>query len=76
MPNLKAIVALGLVSHRNVVSALGGRPSQFRFGHGASHAFGGVRLFDSYHCSRYNMNTGRLTEPMFRSVFDAVIAAI
>ena len=75
MPNLRAIVALGLVSHRNVVSALGQRPSQFRFAHGAVHdGLGAFRLYDSYHCSRYNMNTGRLTEAMFRSVFDTVMA--
>ncbi len=74
--NLKAIVCLGKVSHDNVVSALGWRRAATVFGHGAEHPGDGpngpVRLFDSYHCSRYNTNTGRLTEAMFEDVFAAV----
>ena len=51
------------------------RKSQYKFAHGASHDIGGgLTLFDSYHCSRYNTNTGRLTEAMFHDVFDLVAA--
>lgn len=73
MTNLRAIVALGTVSHASTLTALGRRPAHFAFGHGARHEVGnGVVLFDSYHCSRYNTNTGRLTTPMFQAVFSAV----
>lgn len=73
MPNLRAVVALGQVSHASVVSAFGGVPSRVRFAHGALHTLtNGVALFDSYHCSRYNTNTGRLTTAMFHDVFRAV----
>ncbi len=73
MPNLKAIVALGTVSHASTLTALGKRPAHFAFGHGARHDVKpGVTLFDSYHCSRYNTNTGRLTTEMFHAVFAAV----
>lgn len=75
MPNLRAVVALGLVSHASVIATFGGVPSRVKFGHGASHEVRpGVRLFDSYHCSRYNTNTGRLTTEMFHDVFRAVRA--
>jgi uracil-DNA glycosylase family 4 len=69
MPELRAIVALGRIAHDTAVVALGARRSAVPFGHGASHAVGKVQLFDSYHCSRYNTNTGVLTTEMFRSVF-------
>lgn len=73
MANLRAIVALGTVSHASTVAALGRRPAHFAFGHGARHDVKpGVTLFDSYHCSRYNTNTGRLTTAMFQTVFAAV----
>lgn len=73
MPNLSAIVALGAIAHASVVSALGGKPSRAPFSHGARHGLTpGVTLFDSYHCSRYNTNTGRLTPAMFEAVFAAV----
>jgi uracil-DNA glycosylase family 4 len=74
MPVLRAIVALGRIAHDSVVTALGDRPSRRAFGHGAQHAIGPVTLYDSYHCSRYNTNTGRLTPDMFRAVFAAVRA--
>ena len=68
-----AVVALGRIAHDAVSIALGLRRSALRFAHGASHALpGDLTLFDSYHCSRYNTNTGRLTAAMFREVFDAV----
>lgn len=77
MPNLRAVVALGTVSHASTVTAFGLRPAHHAFGHGARHAIrAGVTLFDSYHCSRYNTNTGRLTTQMFQSVFAAVRAHI
>jgi uracil-DNA glycosylase family 4 len=69
MANLSAIVALGRVAHDSVVVALGGRPKAVPFGHGACHPLGAVTLFSSYHCSRYNTNTGVLTEEMFQAVF-------
>ena len=77
MSNLRAVVALGTVSHASTVTAFGRRPAHFAFAHGAMHEVKpGVTLFDSYHCSRYNTNTGRLTTEMFQSVFAAVRAHI
>ncbi|MBY0269583.1 MAG: uracil-DNA glycosylase [Burkholderiales bacterium] len=65
-----AILALGTVAHQAVLQALGHRIADYPFAHGAWHALGGrTRLFDSYHCSRYNTNTRRLTPEMFRGVF-------
>lgn len=73
MPNLRVILALGGVAHANVLTTLGERKKDFPFGHGNSHALtSGRRLIDSYHCSRYNTNTGRLTPDMFRDVFTAI----
>jgi uracil-DNA glycosylase len=83
MPDLHAIVALGRVAHESIVRAFGLRPAVFPFTHGAEHVLHsgkalGIRahfdaraitLFDSYHCSRYNTNTGVLTPDMFRAVF-------
>ena len=69
MTNLSAIVALGRIAHDSTVVALGERPKAVPFSHGASHALGAVTLFSSYHCSRYNTNTGVLTPEMFRAVF-------
>ncbi len=73
MPNLAAVLALGAVAHGSVLGALGCRKSLYPFGHGALHELpGGLLLADSYHCSRYNTNTGRLTEAMFVAVFTAL----
>jgi uracil-DNA glycosylase family 4 len=74
LENLRAIVALGRVAHDSVLRALGRRLAQFPFSHGAIHHWpgDGPSLFDSYHCSRYNTNTGVLTPPMFRAVFASV----
>ena len=73
MPRLSVIVALGRISHESVVRTLGGRLSAHPFKHGARHTMRWddreVVLFDSYHCSRYNTNTGVLTADMFRAVF-------
>jgi uracil-DNA glycosylase len=74
MPRLRAIVALGRVAHESTVKALGLRSSAASFAHGAIHSAGAVSLYDSYHCSRYNTNTGVLTPEMFRSVFARVRA--
>jgi uracil-DNA glycosylase len=68
-------VALGKIAHDSVVVALGSRMSRHKFGHGMIHDFERVRLFDSYHCSRYNTNTGVLTPDMFRDVFSNVRAS-
>jgi uracil-DNA glycosylase family 4 len=72
MKDLRAIVALGRIAHDATVTALGARKSAVKFGHGISKQIGRVVLFDSYHCSRYNTNTGVLTPEMFRAVFSAV----
>ena len=72
MPNLAAIVLLGRVAHDSTVAALGRPLAALPFGHGAQHGVGQLTLFDSYHCSRYNTNTGVLTPDMFREVFAAV----
>jgi uracil-DNA glycosylase len=68
-PAIRAIVALGRIAHESTLRALGEKPSRFRFAHGAAHEVGEIRLYDSYHCSRYNTNTGRLTQDMFEAVF-------
>jgi uracil-DNA glycosylase len=72
MPNLRAIVALGRIAHDTVLKPLNLKGSQAPFGHGAVHQAGAFRLYDSYHCSRYNTNTRVLTPDMFRSVFAKV----
>ncbi|MGY8660965.1 uracil-DNA glycosylase [Bradyrhizobium sp. UFLA05-109] len=74
MPNLRAIVALGRIAHDTVLKPLGLKGAQAPFGHGAVHQAGAFRLYDSYHCSRYNTNTGVLTPDMFRKVFAKVKA--
>lgn len=73
MTNLKTIVSLGLVAHNAVLRTLGLTQSAFKFSHGAQHDLGReFILADSYHCSRYNTNTGRLSETMFHDVFCAL----
>ncbi|WP_426418567.1 uracil-DNA glycosylase [Bradyrhizobium genosp. A] len=74
MPQLRAIVALGRIAHDTVLKPLNLKASQAPFGHGAVHQAGAFKLYDSYHCSRYNTNTGVLTTDMFRSVFARVKA--
>jgi uracil-DNA glycosylase len=69
LPQGAAILALGTIAHQAVLMALRLRKSEFSFGHGARHALPGeLTLFDSYHCSRYNTQTKRLTEAMFEAV--------
>ena len=74
MPRLRAVVALGRVAHESTVKALGLRAAAAPFAHGAVHEAGRLKLYDSYHCSRYNTNTGVLTAAMFESVFARVRA--
>ncbi|MEP3049484.1 MAG: uracil-DNA glycosylase [Roseibium sp.] len=73
-PSISAVLALGRIAHETFLTALDMKRAQFPFAHGAQHELPGTELtlFDSYHCSRYNTNTRRLTEDMFRSVFDSV----
>jgi uracil-DNA glycosylase family 4 len=73
MEGLTAILALGRIAHDSTLAALGARRAAFPFAHGAAHAVRpGLTVYDSYHCSRYNTNTRRLTEAMFHDVFAAV----
>jgi uracil-DNA glycosylase len=79
--NLEAIIALGRIAHDSVARALGRKLAEMPFAHGREHFlpdFGrkGLALFDSYHCSRYNTNTGVLTEAMFREVFQRACSHI
>ena len=69
LPGLKTILALGLVAHNQVLKGLGLKRSAYPFKHGALHPLpNGLTLADSYHCSRYNTNTGVLTTAMFEEV--------
>jgi uracil-DNA glycosylase len=73
LPKLKIILALGRIAHEQTLATLAKRKALFPFAHGARHELAdGLALYDSFHCSRYNTNTGRLTTEMFRSVFDAI----
>ena len=74
MANLRAIVTLGRISHDSTTAALNHRRAAAPFGHGAVHDIGKLRIFASYHCSRYNTNTGVLTPKMFQDVFAAARA--
>ena len=70
LPGLRVLVALGQIAHTNAVRSAGGRQAEYKFGHLAEHVLpDGRTLIDSYHCSRYNQNTGRLTQEMFEAVF-------
>lgn len=71
---LRAVLALGRIAHDAVLRALGRRLAAHPFAHGAEHELDGVRLYDSYHCSRYNTNTGVLTPAMFRAVIGRIAA--
>ena len=75
LPRLTTVICLGRIAHDATLKALGGRPSRHSFAHAARHSVAGRTLFDSYHCSRYNTNTGRLTAPMFEAVFEAALAS-
>lgn len=70
LPDNHVIIALGGIAHKAVVSALGLKQSNHVFGHANEHALDNGALIDSYHCSRYNTQTRRLTTPMFEKVFE------
>ncbi len=70
MPNLKVIVTLGDVSRRNILKAFGRPGTAMPVGHGAEGEAGGYVILNSYHCSRLNTNTGRLTPEMFEAIFE------
>ena len=76
LPAGGAVLALGRIAHEATLRTLGFKLRDFTFAHGARHRLADgsreIALFDSYHCSRYNTNTGRLTREMFRSVFEAI----
>jgi uracil-DNA glycosylase family 4 len=76
LPNLRVLLALGRIAHDSTVRALGGKPTVAVFGHAKRHVLEGPNgplvLHSSYHCSRYNTNTGRLTEAMFHNVFTGI----
>jgi uracil-DNA glycosylase family 4 len=75
LPNLRVLIALGRIAHDNAVRVAGGRLADFPFAHLAEHKLPDGRiLIDSYHCSRYNQNTGRLTREMFEAVFARALA--
>lgn len=76
LPNLRAVVALGKIAHDSVVRSYRQKLTLHKFRHGAIHLLSPVTLHDSYHCSRYNTNTRRLTEDMFRDVFRGVSQAL
>ncbi|WP_447762578.1 uracil-DNA glycosylase [Sphingopyxis panaciterrae] len=75
LPKVRVIVALGRIAHDAALRAVGARLAAYPFAHGAVHALPvGRHLVDSYHCSRYNTNTGRLTPDMFADIFRTALA--
>jgi uracil-DNA glycosylase family 4 len=76
MGKLRAVLALGRVAHESFVAACGLQRSKYPFAHGCAHPIAAITLFDSYHCSRYNTNTGVLTTQMFRAVIAQARKAI
>ncbi len=70
LPDVRVVIALGQIAHQSAVKVMGGRLPKAPFGHLNEHRMpDGRMLIDSYHCSRYNQNTGRLTAEMFEAVF-------
>ncbi len=77
LPNLRTLLAIGGIAHNSVLDTLQVRKRDFPFAHGARHELpGGLVLFDTYHCSRLNTNTGRLTPAMFEQVVGAAAASL
>jgi uracil-DNA glycosylase family 4 len=76
MPRLSVILVLGQIAHQSTVRALGEKASRLPFRHAGEVQLGRVTLVSSYHCSRYNTNTGVLTEAMFRDVFARIRALV
>jgi uracil-DNA glycosylase len=74
LPQGAAVMALGTIAHEAVLRASGLKVKDFKFAHNAHHELpGGLKLYDSYHCSRYNTQTKRLTEAMFHQVFECIL---
>jgi uracil-DNA glycosylase len=73
LPALTTLICLGKISHDATIRTLGGKLSAYPFSHGGRHQIDGFTVLDSYHCSRYNTNTGRLTTRMFEDIFEAAI---
>lgn len=74
LPQGAAVMALGLIAHEAVLRACGHKVKDFKFAHNAQHELAnGLKLYDSYHCSRYNTQTKRLTEAMFHQVFESIL---
>lgn len=74
LPRLSTLLALGKIAHDSIIRQSGGKLSDHKFAHGAHHALpGGRTLIDSYHCSRYNVNTRRLTVEMFEDIFEQAL---
>lgn len=71
-PNLTTLMTLGKIAHDTTARTLGVRVASVPFAHNRGHEMGKFQVFSSYHCSRYNTNTGRLTERMFEDVFDNI----
>lgn len=72
LPHITHMLALGRIAHESVLRMGGFRLKDYPFGHASRHDLDGITMFDSYHCSRYNTNTGRLTEEMFENVFTLI----
>ena len=73
MKHLRVILSLGRISHQSVIKAFDLKQSAFPFSHGNVHHLpNGICLIDSYHCSRYNINTGQLTQQMFDNIFETI----
>jgi uracil-DNA glycosylase family 4 len=69
LPKGSVVVALGGIAHRAIIKAMSLRQVEYKFAHAALHELGDFQVLDSYHCSRYNTNTGRLTDAMFDAIF-------
>lgn len=72
LPNLQVILTLGTIAHQSTIRALGKKVSEYKFKHNIFYDIDNLRIFSSYHCSRYNTNTNRLTTEMFEAVFQAI----
>src|SRR5262249_3823695 len=70
MPNVRCVIALGRIAHESFIRSMGAKPTAYPFGHGRQARLSNLLLIDSYHWSRYNTNTGRLTTQMFEDVVE------